>query len=107
MNITIDMISDYMNKFHEKYIEGKLPIRGRVFSGMRFEIYDKDCVNLVLTHPKIRGTTEEEKATDFVRGLHAGGDNISVELTQDKLAKLISGEIVLSENDWIWDDEFI
>lgn len=105
MDITLRQISDWLDSFYASYIEAKVPIRGRTFSGLKIEIYEENMIAVVVTDPYLRGTTEVEKSFDFVRSIHDANRTLTAELDKNKLISLINGTYQLSDSDWVWDDE--
>ena len=106
MSLTWDQINDWFDGFYEECIEGRKLFRGVAFSGARLEIYGRDDIAVVLIDPRLRGSTPDEKAVDFVKGVFGvNHQSLQAELKYDRFKRVISGEEPLVEEDWIWPDE--
>lgn len=103
--MNLDQVNNWFDAFHKEYIEGKKPIRGRTFSGAHIELWGRDEVVVVVHDPYPRGADEEQKAVDFVRGLHDNAVNIRAEINADRLQRLVGEQDKLTDKDWVWDDE--
>lgn len=106
--MTWEQINNWFNSFYEEYIENKKAVRGRTFSGSHIEIWSENDIVIVLHDPYLRGSNLEEKALDFVRAAK-NNDVMSLyaEFKYDRFKKIVSGEEPLTENDWVWHDEYI
>ena len=101
-----DQINLWFDNFYNEVIEGKKLVRGRAFTGAHIEIYGKDSIAVVVTHPRIRGTTENEKAVDFVRSIsNEDAQEVYTDFDEDRFTKIVNGEDTIKEEDWIWNDE--
>lgn len=103
--MTWNQINDWFDSFHDEYIEGKKPIRGRTFGGAHIEIWHDDEIVVVVHDPHLRGTDGEQKAADFVKGLWDGNKNVRAEINLERFQRIINGQDKLTDDDWSWDDE--
>lgn len=103
--MNLDQINDWFDSFYEEYIKGKKPIRGRIFSGAHIEVWSRRDIAVVVHDPYPRGQDAEQKAADFVRGLHDENKNLHAEMTTDRFQQIVSGQYRLTDSDWVWDDE--
>lgn len=104
--MTWEQINDWFDSFHDEYIEGRKPIRGRSFSGARIEIWNRDNVVIVVHDPYPRGSTEESRATDLVRNIFdSEHQKAFVEIDYARFQRIVRGEEPLTDKDWIWPDE--
>lgn len=103
--MTWDEINDWFDAFYAEYVEGRKPVRGRVFSGSHIEIWGRNSIAIVLHDPYPRGQNEEQKALDFVRTMNDNNVNVQAEIDYGRLDRIIKGQETLTEDDWVWDDE--
>lgn len=104
--MTWDQINDWFDAFHEEYVEGKKPVRGVAFSGAKLEIWSRDSIAIVLSHPYLRGNDQNDKAVDFVKSVFGvNHQTLQAEIDYKRFQQIISGEKPLSDEDWIWPDE--
>lgn len=103
--MNLKQITDWFDTFYTEYVEGKKLVRGRAFSGSHIQIWSGDSFVIVLHDPYIRGTNEDEKATDFVRGLNDDVRSVLAEINLERFEKIVSGEQPLKNEDWVWQDE--
>jgi hypothetical protein len=100
-----DQINDWFDAFYDATV-GKKPVRGRIFSGGKIEIWDRDNVAVVLTGPMPRGSTDESRAADFIKNVFdEDHQEISAEMNYARFQKVLSGEQPLTDEDFIWPDE--
>jgi hypothetical protein len=100
-----EQINDWFDAFYAEYVEGKKPVRGRVFSGGHIEIWGRDSVAIVLHDPYTRGVTNDEKALDFVRNVFDDSRSVHAEINYERFRQIVSGEKPLTNEDWVWHDE--
>lgn len=103
--MNLKQITGWFDSFYAEYVEGKKLVRGRAFSGSHIRIWGEDSFCIVLHDPYVRGVTQEEKATDFVRNLNNETSSVYAEINLDRFEKIVLGEQPLTEEDWVWEDE--
>lgn len=105
-DITWTEINEWFDTFYKECIEGRKPFRGVTFSGARIEIYGRDDIAIVLLDPFLRGSTPEDKAVDFVKGVFGvNHQSLFAEVKYERFVRIISGEEPLVDDDWVWPDE--
>jgi hypothetical protein len=110
-----ETITNWFDKFHDETIEGRLPVRGRVYSGAKIEIWGKNDIVIVLVDPRLRGATitffydsafNSGRALDMVKTSLAESDSsLYAEIKYDRFQRIVSGEEPLTDSDWIRSDE--
>jgi len=96
-------VHDWLDKFEDEVCENKKKIRGRIFSGMRLEIYDRTEVVIVL-ETAIEGSCPESRTMSMIKEIM---DTRVLEafIPYDRFVNIVNGTDELREEDWRWDDE--
>lgn len=105
--MNLKQITDWFDSFYNEYVTGKKLVRGRTFSGSHIQIWGDDSFCIVLHDPYMRGSTPEEKSQDFVRGIEDDAVSVHAEINLDRFEKIVSGEQPLTNEDWVWSDEYV
>lgn len=96
-------VQKWLASFSLEVCEGRKRIRGRLFSGVRLELYVDGEVVLIMD-PAVEGSTIQDRVVSFVKDVM---DTRVLEafIPTDRFERVVAGEDAIREEDWVWDDE--
>lgn len=93
----------WLGRIEQEICGKRKRIRGRVFSGVRMEVYVDGEVVVVLD-PAVEGVSPEDRTKSVVKEIF---DPRILEcfINPARFEKIVKGEEEIGEDDWEWDDE--
>lgn len=96
-------VKGWLDRYENKVCVEKKRIRGRLFDGMKMEMYWDGSI-VVILNPSIEGENPDSRTVSFVKNCL---DHRELEcfITPARFEKIVKGEDEIKEEDWVWNDE--
>lgn len=96
-------VKGWLDRYENEVCGGRKRIRGRLFDGIRMELYCDGEIAISL-NPAIEGESLDSRTVSFVKNC-LDPRELECFLTPARFEKIVKGEDEIKEEDWVWSDE--
>lgn len=93
----------WLGRLEEEVCGKRKRIRGRIFDGIRLEMY-VDGEVVVILNPSIEGESIDSRTVSFIKNC-LDSRVLECFIAPDRLKRIVAGQDEIKEEDWVWNDE--